>query len=154
MKSSDQKASILGIILGLLLVIASLRMDFGHWNSPGPGFMPVFSGLLLIALCIAYWVQSTWMLRKNSHEHKESPWPRENRGRLIIVIGSLFVFAFLLPFLGYLVSTFLLMFLLFRVIEPEKWYISILKAFLTVFATYLIFDKWLMVQFPESLLGV
>ncbi len=148
MRRWEQIAGLAGVALGALLVISSLRLKLGNWTQPGPGFMPLGLGLLLVTLCIFYGIGSFW--RKNEGGKKESPWPRENLGKIIGVLISLFLFAFLLPFLGFLSSTFLLMVYLFRVVESERWYVTIFKAALSVGITYVIFEKWLMVQFPKG----
>lgn len=148
MRRWDQTASVLGIVLGFLLVMSSLRINLGQWNHPGPGFMPLGSGLLLILLCVAYGARSI----RIKHRKQESPWPRENIGKLIGVQVALFLFALVLTTLGYLLSTFLLMIFLFQVVEQERWFITIIKTALIVFVTYVVFDKWLMVQFPRGFL--
>jgi len=153
MRKWDRIASLLGISLGVLLVISSLKLDLGQFNNPGPGFMPFVSGILLTALCFAYGVRSIW-IKDDDYEKKESPWPRENWEKLIGVLVALFLFTFLLTTLGYLLSIFLLMIFLFWVGEPGKWIIIGIKAALTVLATYIVFGKWLMIQFPKGFLGV
>jgi len=153
MRHWDQIASLMGIALGVLVAFSSLRYELGRWNEPGPGFMPLGAGMLLIALCVAYGVQST-LMRTDDYRKRESPWPRENVGKLVGVLLALFIFSFLLPALGYLLSTSLLMIFLFRLVEPERWFITILKTVLSVLITYMIFEKWLMVQFPKGFWGI
>jgi putative tricarboxylic transport membrane protein len=153
MRRWDQIASFVGMGIGVLLVFSSLRLNLGQWTQPGPGFLPLCSGVLLIILCVVYGVWS-FGRKDESSQKKESPWPRENLGKIIGVLIALFLFAFLLPLFGYLLSTFLLMIFLFRVIEPERWPLTFLKAALSVGVTYAIFEKWLMVQFPKGFWGV
>lgn len=152
MRKWDGIASFLGMSLGVLLVISSLKLDLGHFNNPGPGFMPLGSGILLTALCFAYGVQSIWM-KDYDYKKKSSPWPRGNLEKIIGVLIALFLFTFLLTTLGYLLSTFLLMIFLFWVGDPEKWISTAIKAALTVLVSYIVFDKWLMIQFPRGFLG-
>lgn len=153
MRRWDKIASLAGMALGGLVVIFSLRLNLGQWTQPGPGFMPLGSGVLLIALCVVYGGCAFWG-KDEKDWRKGSPWPRENLGKIIGVLIALFLFAFLLPLCGYLFSTFLLMIFLFRVVEPERWYVTLLKAGLSVGVTYAIFEKWLMVQFPKGFWGV
>lgn len=154
MRHWDQRAGLLGVGLGILMVIFSLRMDLGSWNHPGPGFMPLGSGILLIIFCMVYFIKFTWFIRDAEYGEKESPWPRKKWGRIIGVLGALFLYTFLLTALGYLLTTFLLMVYLFRVVEPRKWLATIIQAVLTVLLTYMVFEKWLMVQFPKGFLGI
>ncbi len=153
MQKWDKIASIVGIALGFFLSFFSYRLNIGHLNEPGPGFMPFVTGIVLLIMSIFYGLTSTWT-RDENYRKQESPWPRQNLSKLIGVLAVLFLFAIFIDILGYILSTFLLMIYLFRVVEPEKWVITIVKATLSVLITYLIFDKWLMIQFPIGLLGI
>jgi putative tricarboxylic transport membrane protein len=148
MKRWNQIAGCTGTVFGALLVAFSLRLKLGSWTEPGPGFTPMGVGVLLIILCILYVVGS--IRGKDQGGKEESPWPRENLGKIIGVLISLFLFAFVLPFLGFLPATFLLMVYLFRVVESERWFVTVFKAVVSVGITYVIFERWLMVQFPKG----
>ncbi len=152
MRKWDQLASLVGIAMGFILILSSLKYEIGKWHEPGPGFMPLGSGMLLLALCAAYGIQST-LTKSEDYRKRKSPWPRENRGRLVAVVLALFLLTFLLLPLGYLLSTFFLMICLFRVIEPERWFVTIFKSALSVLITYIAFEILLMVQFPKGFLG-
>ena len=153
MRVWDQWASLLGIALGVFVVIFSLRMNLGAWNRPGPGMFPLISGTLLIALCVAYGVQSAWT-KDADYIRKQSPWPRRNRLKLIGVLGSLLIYCFALDTLGFLIATFFLMIFLFWVIEAKGWVSPVIEAALAVLVTYIVFHKLLMVQFPKGFIGV
>jgi putative tricarboxylic transport membrane protein len=151
-KRWDQVASLIGIGLGLLVAIFSLRLEIGKWNNPGPGFLPFASGILLILICAIYGVGVTW--KKNDiHNEIQSPWPRQNRKHLIGVLAALLLYVILLPIIGYFTITFFLLIYLLRVITPDKWLFTIIEAVIIVIASYLIFDKWLLIQFPKGFLG-
>lgn len=153
MRAWDQRAGLLGTGLGIFLIALSLRLDLGSWNQPGPGFLPLLTGIFLAGLCLVYLVSST-MRRDDDYLRKESPWPRENREKIIGVLAALCLYTLSISALGYLFATLLLLIYLFRVLEPGKWSVTLLQAVLTVLATYLVFEKWLMVQFPKGILGV
>ena len=154
MRGWDQKAAWLGLAIGIFLTILSLRLNFGSWNQPGPGFMPLGTGILLLILCLTYLGWSTWGRVEPTYLQKESPWPRENRAKLIGVLAALFLYTLLIPLLGYSLTTFLLMTYLFRLGDSGRWFNTIVMAGLTVLFTYLLFEKWLMVQFPKGILGI
>ena len=77
---------------------------------------------------------------------------REPMKRIIIIIGALLVYAFALSRLGYLLSTVLLMGVLFSLAERRNWLIIIIKAVIATLITYLIFEKWLACQLPPGML--
>lgn len=151
MRYWDRIASFFGIAFGIVIIIYSLKIDLGEMHNPGPGFMPLFTGIVITVLCIVYSVRSIWT-KDELYMKEESPWPRENRRILIGVMGALFLYVFLLPILGYIIATFLLVFFLLWVIEPKRWFITIIQAALFVLGVHVIFAKWLMIQFPKGLL--
>lgn len=149
MRKWDRIASLVGLVGGGGLILGSLRLDLGSLNQPGPGFVPLGTAVLVVALSLTYAVRSF----QRAPDGKESPWPKENPVRLIAAIGSLFLFGAALSSLGYVLSTFTLMTVLFLIAEPEKWLAALIKAVLSTAVTYLVFEKWLMVQFPSGFLG-
>ena len=153
MKRWDERASVIGIVLGVVVVAAALRMPFGAWNSPGPAFLPVGAGILLVVLCLAYGINA----RRNTdpeYTRTPSPWIIQHWRRAVTVMLALLVYALLLDTLGYLVATFLLMVVLLRVLEPPGWPMTLVAAVLITAVTYIVFGTWLMVQFPRGLLGL
>lgn len=153
MQKWDKIASLVGITLGFFGAFFSYELDIGHLTEPGPGFMPFVTGIGLLIMSILYGLSSTWT-RDENYRKQEDPWPRQNLSKLIGVLAVLFLFAIFIDILGYILSAFLLMIYLFRVVESEKWLITIVKATLSVLITYVIFDKWLMIQFPKGVLGI
>jgi putative tricarboxylic transport membrane protein len=76
----------------------------------------------------------------------------QSRRRIIIIIGSLLAYAFALSRLGYLLSTFLLMGILFSLVEKRNWLVIIVKAIIVTLITYFMFEKWLACQLPPGIL--
>ena len=73
--------------------------------------------------------------------------------KVIIVLASLFIYAILLPSLGYLIATFGLLALLFGIMSRQRLWIPIASALITALLSYLIFYVWLGVQLPKGILG-
>jgi len=72
-------------------------------------------------------------------------------GRLLLIVIALIAFAVLLPLLGYLVTTFLVMLFLYKAIEPQKWWVALSGALLSSILTYLLFAVALKTFFPEGI---
>lgn len=146
---SDRIASFVVLGFGSGLAYAALGMELGSLSQPGPGFLPLGTAFLLIALSLIYAFSSF----RRAADGVKSPWPKENRITLIVVTASLALFCAALTFVGYIPSTFLLMMALFLVADPGKWLAALTKAALTTAFTYLVFEKLLLIQFPAGLLG-
>jgi hypothetical protein len=78
-------------------------------------------------------------------------WKGKEWDKVILVIASLFIYTFLLPRLGYLITTFVLMAFLFSLIGRPRLWIQGVSALITVLITYIIFYMWLDVQLPKGI---
>jgi hypothetical protein len=56
--------------------------------------------------------------------------------------------------LGFLLPTFLLMFFLFKITAPKKWFAPIVSSLITVFLSYFIFFLWLKIPLPKGVFGM
>ncbi|WP_166240116.1 tripartite tricarboxylate transporter TctB family protein [Paenibacillus turpanensis] len=72
---------------------------------------------------------------------------------LCIVIGLLFLYYVLLPVLGYVLSTFLLLVTLFKIIGDYGVLKSALFGSVSIIALYLLFIYWLQMPFPDGIFG-
>jgi len=87
-----------------------------------------------------------------------APAPVPNKGdtawMIVATVLVILIYAIAFSHLGFFVSTFLLMFFLFKTIGGMKWKASLAGAILTSCCFYLVFKVWLKVQFPEGPLGM
>lgn len=141
--------SILFLILSILICLGSVKMGIGKLNEPGPGLMPFGGGILLGILSLAD------LILRNARRTKgeEIGFKGVRWSRLFLIIITLFAFTLLLPILGYLITTFLVMFFLYKGIEPQKWWVALSGAFFSTILTYLLFAVALKSLFPEGILS-
>jgi cell division protein FtsW (lipid II flippase) len=131
---------------------SSFRFGIGTFRSPGPGLMPFLLGALLCAVAI-YFLSSIFIGRitKKSTEHEEK-YESDNVsiGKIILVVGSLIIYALVLEKLGYIVSTLLLLFVMYWAAGTSKR-TAVVSSVLTVILTYFLFTR-LGVVFPQGIL--
>ena len=149
----DKKRIITSIILiamaGLVLVEAS-RLPFGTLKTPQAGFWPLILGVLLALLSLLYFGET---LRRRTGKGSLF-WAEPRSWKMItLVVVALFVFGFCFERLGYLISFFLLMGFLLRVVEPLKWRWVFLIAVLSSVLSYLIFGTLLGTPLPAGIFG-
>lgn len=137
--------TILFIVLSVLICLGSVKMGIGKLNEPGPGLMPLGAGFFLGILSLIQLFVKGPDPGEDQIGYKGVKW-----GRLSLVVLSLIAFTVLLPILGYLITTFLVMFFLYKSIEPQKWWVSFSGAFLSTILTYLLFAVALKSYFPEG----
>jgi putative tricarboxylic transport membrane protein len=141
------------LLLGAFFCFEARTLAIGRIVQPGPGFFPFWLGLALVILSLA-------LIGKGFHERIEAAsvsqglWKGLRWEKVIFSLGALLLYAFFLESLGYILSTFLLMFFLFRTIEAQRWPVVILGSVITSFVTYILFRLWLQVQLPMGLWGI
>lgn len=137
--------TLLFIVLSILICLGSVNMGVGKLHEPGPGLMPLGAGIFLGILSLIQLLARGPASGEDQMGYQGVKW-----GRLFLVVLSLIAFTVLLPVLGYLLTTFLVMFFLYKSIEPQKWWVSFLGALLSTVFTYLLFAVALKSYFPEG----
>jgi hypothetical protein len=150
MKSPDQRSSLFWLLLSISIFIESLRLGIGTPRSPGMGFMSLGTSGLLGILSIVLFLESS--LKKGKTEaaplFSGTLWKRA-----LFVLVSLALYSRLLPVAGFPISTFLLMTLLFWILERKKVWLVFVLSILTTGVTYYVFSIALNCQFPSGVFG-
>jgi len=150
MKNNDQRSSLFWLVIGLAIALYSTKYGLGKFSSPGPGFMPFLSGLVLAGLALVVFLQQ---LSNKSKEKLKDLWAQKNWPTIMMVMGSLVLYTIFFRFLGFLLDTFLLTAFLLRVMEPLSWKKVLAGAMGAAIGSYAIFQLWLEAQLPKGFLG-
>lgn len=139
--------------LGILIYVfpISIPISIGSLYSPGPGFLPFWAGIILGTFSIALVI--TDILKGKTEGKISNLWNGMKWHKVILVLVSLFIYAILLPKLGYLIATSVLLAVLFSIMRRQRLWIPVAGALVTVSASYLIFYLWLDVQLPKGIFG-
>lgn len=141
------------IVLGGFICLFAWKEDLGSIREPGPGFVSFFSGLFILGIGF---IMSFWQafgkisLAKNAdsnHAFCIASW-----FRLFYTMILLLVYALLFNTIGYILTTFLVMWGLFFDWENKNWTSSFLSSTVTTGVTYIVFEVWLRCQFPRGIL--
>jgi putative tricarboxylic transport membrane protein len=139
------------LLCSALIIIGSLRLPLGMVANPGPGFVPLLVGVLLSIISLAILINS---FLQRSSEGKAFLLDKKQWPKVVTTVLMILVYTVAFPYLGFFVSTLLLMFFLFKAIGGMNWKASLVGAILTSSCFYLVFKVWLKVQFPEGPLGM
>ncbi len=151
MKSHDLQSGSFLLVLGLIIIEESLRLRIGTLQEPGAGLYPMLTGIAIAGLSLLLLVASLWS-GKREKTSPSAPAKPVRLKKLVLTIGALVVYVFILEALGFLLTTFFLMIFLLWVIERMKWKVVLLTASLTAVGCYLLFDVFLQAQMPVGLL--
>ena len=138
--------------MGVLICLLAWKSKIGSFREPGPGFVAFISGIFvsMIGLVIGLSELLSKISLRSSTDLNQTfsiaSWPR-----LIYTMVLLLSYALLLNTLGYILTTFLVMWGLFYDREKSRWVSSGLASLISVGVTYLVFQVWLRCQFPRGI---
>lgn len=143
---SDIIGSLVLILVGIGVVVESIRLQIGTPLMPQPGFFPFLGGFLLIGLSIVLLVQG-WMGRS---EQKQEAFGELRRP--VILIVSMSVYTALLDPVGYVLPTIAISVLILRVLGVTSWKVLILAGVGLSVGTYVLFGRLLGIDLPQGVI--
>jgi putative tricarboxylic transport membrane protein len=144
-------SSIVLLVIVFATFLETSKLPIGVPGKPQTGFYPLILAVLLTILSLLLLWQAI-KEKKGERSTAEARWG--GLKRIGLALGALFAFAFLFEHLGYVITTFLLIAFLLRAIEPQKWWVVILVAFLCSLISFLVFGLLLNTQLPLGILGI
>lgn len=150
MKTHDQLSSLFWLGVAVYVCLESLRLGVGSLRNPGMGLMAFGGSILLGIFSLALFLQATIKkgVSKTSAANEPTLWRK-----VVMVLVALLIYAKVMDLAGYLITTFLLMGFLFRIVKKQKIWWVLISSFLTTFISYMVFSKWLNCQFPRGFFG-
>jgi putative tricarboxylic transport membrane protein len=140
--------------LGIALTIGSYKLKLGSLHTPGPGLMPFLLGIALSLCSLPILIRAFPMVMRKSRETDEDIWSGIHFKKLILVVGSLMGYTVLLERVGYVVTAFFVLVILFKTVESQRWSLVVVLSVLSVISTYILFVVILNVQLPSGLLRI
>jgi hypothetical protein len=154
MRSYEQVYNFFWILLSVGICAESIRLQV--WDSssgPVAGFIPFLAGILLGVSGLLMFI-SGWS-RKPRRDQRERFWPEATgTKRIVYILAGLSAMAYLMPILGFLITSILITAFMLRVIEPQKWMTVILTSFSCCLLVYWLFHHLLQVSLPKGFLGI
>jgi len=146
----ERSSSIFFLAVSIIVLVGSLQLGLGTTRQPGPGFITFGASGLLGFLSLIVFLKSLVKMRQSEVVvFRNIMWWR-------VVLSSLAIlgFALIMPMLGYLITSFLLMLFLYFMIHEQKWYWVIISSLLSSLVSYYLFSKLLNCQFPAGIFGL
>jgi putative tricarboxylic transport membrane protein len=142
-------ANLFWLALAVPAAVEAWRLHVGTVRAPGAGFLPFYAAILLGGLALVSLVQDL----KTMSGPASALWGGVRWGRWVAMLAALFLYVALLERLGFVPATFLLMLVLFRLLEPYRWTTVLAFSLFTMGAAYLFFVILLDSRLPVGPLG-
>ncbi len=154
MKNLDRISGIILFALGLGVFLKSLTYPIGSFRSPGGGLFPLIASIILMILAGVMTMQAYF--KKDSGEPGPTSFftSKEAPKRILYGFISLLAFRYLLPVIGFGPSTFVLILMLAKFLGHYDWKVSILFSVVTAVVAYYLFQIWLKIPMPPSILRI
>ncbi len=153
MKKTFVVNDILWMILALLVCIGGIKLGFGTFSQPRPGFMPFLAGLLLgflSLLDLIYGLKGPW---ESFRVEKSKIWAEISWTKLIFTVVVLFAYTIFFRTIGFFIGTIILLVLLLQLLERKSWWVAFSISVVTTILFYLTFKIGLACQLPEGVFG-
>lgn len=152
MRRSDLFTSIVWFLIGLGFTLGGLRLGFGNFGAPGPGFLPTLVGGILSGLSMGLFFRSFLV---KTELHAVSFWKEKGSWKKVLfTLLSLILYLVLLDYLGYILTTFLFLGYLIKFIGKRGWRLSIFVSIFATLVSYIVFAQWMEVRLPNGILGL
>ena len=134
-------------------VLGASFLPYGNVHNPGPGFYPLWLGIILGAMSLGLILKITWQ-KEGAKILRDILAEKIRWGKIVSVIIALVLYGFLMDYVGFVIVTFLLMAFLLRAIEPQSWKAVIGWALFASVGSYLVFEFWMKLRLPKGFLGI
>ncbi|RPH49719.1 MAG: tripartite tricarboxylate transporter TctB family protein [Desulfobacteraceae bacterium] len=152
LRNWDITCTILLLLFGLYVVVTGWHLGFGSFDSPGTGFIAVFSGLFLSVFSVTNLAFSIASYRKTDDQ---SFWPQPDSWKKVLaILAGPIAFTLLLNYAGFFICTLAMLIYLFRAIHPHRMSLTLVLAITAAVFCLVLFQLILKVQFPEGLIGL
>jgi len=149
----DLIPGIIWMILGIAVAISSYRLRLGNLTNPGPGMMPFLLGIALSLCSLPVLIRSISSFVRQTRSVYEPIWSEVEFKKVLIVLGSLIGYSLALEKVGFVITTILLLLILFKAVDSQKWPSVLIASFITVIFTYFLFVVFLKLEVPSGFLG-
>jgi putative tricarboxylic transport membrane protein len=148
-RTFDTIAGCVFLIVGMFFITASTGISRSSYGSNvGPNIFPLGLGAILVFLSLIV------IYKVRGYKAKPQEKTRRDYKRFALVLSATFAYILLFEPLGYVISTFFYLTLVFQVMERKKFLSAILIAAffsLAVYTVYVIVLQGTLPPFPESL---
>jgi hypothetical protein len=141
------------IFIGVIISAWSYRTGVGRFNEPGVGFVAFAAGLFIIGVgaLVTVFRRPEQQKLKAADATAPTRFLESAPFKLTYTLALLLFYALFLNLVGYIITTFVVLFGLFYNPSGRRWASPLLASSLSVVFTYLVFEVWLKSQLPRGI---
>lgn len=149
LKEKNFIGALVFFFVGIVAVFEGWRINPGTLSHPEAGFFVFYLGIILSFLSVILFyigVKARFVGTRN---------PIEIAGRwekLLFGLALFVSYAFVLKSVGFIICSFVLLILLFHVVEGRSWRSTLFISIVCTVVSYLVFAKYLGVPLPKGII--
>ena len=150
MNKAEATAGGIVTVVGILMLLESMKFAYFLDGVPGPGFLPrwVAAGLVCVGLFL-----TAKGIRPGMAAQKAIEWPDAGACRRVAaVLGTLAITLLLLEKLGFVIVVAVFMAVVMYSLSVRSWLMLAAVPVLTAIGLYVVFAVWLLVPLPRGVL--
>jgi putative tricarboxylic transport membrane protein len=147
---ADLGSGLFWAALALYVCYAGWSLELGSVHDPGSGFMIFWVGVIMLLLAL---IVVAGAVRRRPGEGPQLAWGARWK-KVVMVVALLVGYAWALSWLGFIGTTFLLLIVLFKFVEPQRWSVAVGGAVASALIAYAVFHLWLGAQLPAGILDL
>lgn len=157
----DIASNVVLILFSATFLIYTTRYPLDSWESPGPAVFPLVLGVVLLFLAAWQLIRAFMAPRapgkggeKVSKVDAMKAFLHDNRGeaKVLILTSLMVLYILMIQWIGFFVSTFLLVILSSRLMEARGWVRPVALAAGVCLFCYFLFVVWIKLSFPQGIL--
>jgi putative tricarboxylic transport membrane protein len=149
--NAERVGGIFWLTFGLLVMFGSFRLGLGTLQAPGSGFLGFLAGAFVLLTAVIVLAQS--FLGKDNRVKLSALWKDSKWRRPATVTLLILAYVLVLERVGFLVTSFLFMLIMFKWVEKFPWPKAVLVTLAVVFCSYLLFHTLLKASLPQGVFG-
>ncbi len=154
MKRNDLIEGAVLLLCGGVTIALSLRMPIGTFRMAGSGLFPLCLGIALMLLALLYLANLLLQRDAEVPSSQDAAAPPDATGQMLLFLGASALATLCLNFLGYPMTSFLLMMSLLAILGVRQPLLLVGLPLVTAVGSYLLFVQFLRIPLPKGLLGL
>ena len=138
-------------VICLVILVMSFNLGFGSMKQPGPGFFTAFIGLFGMVFGILLTLR---YLASPDSGTKGKIFQAGQMRRFLAMIATFCAWLILMPWMGFIIVTFLATFAFSKIMGEKGWGVPILLAIGGSIFIFFLFDVWFYADLPRGILGI
>lgn len=135
---------LLWFALSIFVCIKSIQLELGDFTSPGPGFMPFGTAMVMLFL-------SLLLSGKAYCSREEVKQTLDLKIRSVAIVFFIIGYVMIFNTLGYILSGFVLWPLVFKFMGTKQWIWAVIGGVFVTYMSYLIFGVLLGLNLPAGM---